>query len=107
MGKKNTSLKQTDNNHRRSMNRNEGIDPPRLEGRERPNRDETGEDQGNHDGKGQPSLRQARRQGGEDKTLFLWDSRRRLVHWAEPRRGTHGINLFYFAAVHMIPVRPI
>jgi hypothetical protein len=31
--------------HRRGISPNEGIDPPRLEGRERPNRDEKGEDQ--------------------------------------------------------------
>jgi hypothetical protein len=45
--------------HCRGVSRDEGVDPPHLDGRERPLHDEKGDQQGEHDGKGKPCLRPA------------------------------------------------
>src|SRR5262249_41904934 len=72
-GKEKKSRKKMGPEHGGGKNGKEGIAPPRLQGRERPNRDERGEeDQSSHVGKGQPSLRCAWRQAREDKTFFFW-----------------------------------
>ena len=50
-----------DHEHRRGVSQDEGVDPPHLDGLEPPLRDEKGDQQGEHDGKGKPSLRPAGR----------------------------------------------
>src|SRR5712672_2523568 len=73
--------------HRRGISRDESVDPPQLDGRERTLRDQKGGQQGEHDGNGKPSLRPAGRQAREDKMLTLWDNDGRLQHRSASSRG--------------------
>src|SRR5262249_12932279 len=84
--------------HRHRISRDEGIDPWKLDGRERAGGEEKGDQQGQHNGKGKPFLRQARRQVREDEMLFLWCGSRRVCHRSAPRRGWSARNQSYFAS---------
>src|SRR5262249_40201192 len=66
-----TSREQIGHEDRSGVGRDEGTDPPRLDGRQRPSRDGKGDEQGQHDSKGEASLRQTRRQVRENEMLFL------------------------------------
>src|SRR5262249_23400108 len=66
------------------VSRDEGADPPRLDGRQRPGRDDKGDEQRQHNSKGEPALRQARRQVRENEMLFLWCSSWRVRHRSRP-----------------------
>ncbi len=71
LGKQQDSGYRIVHEHRRGISRDEGVDPPELDGRERTLRDRKGDQQGEHDGDRKSSLRLAGRQAREDKMRFL------------------------------------
>ncbi len=84
LGKQQDSGDRIVHEHRRGISRDEGVDPPQLDGREQPLRDEIGDQQGEPDCKGKPFLRPAGRQAREDEILFLWDNGGCLHHRSNP-----------------------
>ncbi len=80
LGKQQNSGDRIVHEHRRGISRDEGVDPPQLDGRERPVRDQPGDQQGEHEDKGKPFLRPAGRHAREDEMLFAWDNGDRLHH---------------------------
>jgi hypothetical protein len=80
LGEQQNGCDRVNDEHRGGISRDEGVDPRQLGGRERPGRDEKGDQQGQHNGKREPSLRPAGRQAREDEMLFLWDNAARVHH---------------------------
>ena len=101
LGKQQDRGDQIDHEQRRDIGRDEGVDPPQLDARERPGHDEKGDQQGEHDREGKPSLRPAGRQAREDEILFLWDNDGRLHHSSDPSRRLERAarSLYGFATV--------
>jgi hypothetical protein len=63
LGKQQHSRNQIDHEQRRGISWDEGVDPLRFDRRERPDSDDKGDEQREHDGKSEPLLREAWRQG--------------------------------------------
>src|ERR1700704_2520874 len=84
LGKKQNRGDRIDHEQRHGISGDEGVDPSRLDGRERPSHDEKGEQQGQQDRKCKPSLRPAGRQAREDEILFLRDNGGRLHDRSDP-----------------------
>jgi hypothetical protein len=62
LGEQQNGCDRVNDEHCRGISRDEGVDPRQLGGRERPGRDEKGDQQGQRNGKRKPSLRPTGRQ---------------------------------------------